>query len=141
MEKFNLYITYEENSRGGEICEGGEDDSFPDHEPTYREYKWLTARKENIDDKYGSLYQETVEIDFDPAKRKYVYLIVVVYTTGDTFGHTCGENYLEGAYKTRKESEKIKKEIDDCTYKKYSPWSGYFEALEEVKIIKLEIGQ
>jgi len=131
-EKYNLYVKYEENSTGGEP---ESDDPWSTLSPTYITVEWKNAYIENP----NQLYVERTEINFNPEDLKYVYILVVIYSDGNTFGHSYGNNCLIGAYKSIEKTQKIKKTIEKNKYKGYKPWEGYFAELTDIEIIKVNL--
>lgn len=76
-------------------------------------------------------------------KMDHLWLAVVRYSTGDTFGHTTGAWYVVGIAPTYEiaqmmldEETKPSKEGD---YRRYKPWEGYFESLEDTEIHELRL--
>jgi hypothetical protein len=135
--EFELYLTYGETSEGGGICEGDEDRDWPNHEDEYKTVTWEYLYK-----KYPKkTYQvETVPVDFDPDSiKKAVYVLVVTYQTGDTFGCSHGNWEVIGIYKQETKANKLLKQIDNDTYPGYKPWKGYFEKLESVEVFTMKI--
>jgi len=126
-----VYMTYAEDREGGEICEGEENLSYPCHEDEDTTFDptglYLNA----------PAWSETVEVDFDPSSYlgQEIYVIVVRYSTGDTFGRRNGAWTVIGAYVNEEQVVKIEKSIEDGSYNKghYVPWKGYFESFERIE--------
>jgi len=81
-------------------------------------------------------------VNFDPKEAGVVWVVVVRYTTGDSFGTTYGEWHVESAYETIDEANEIKKKIEEGEYKSglgYTPWVGYFESLEGVHVERMVV--
>lgn len=136
-EKFELYLTYNETSEGGGICEGDENSDWPSHEDEYKTVTW-----EHLYKKYPkkTYCVETVSVDFDPDSiKKAVYVLVVTYQSGDTFGSSHGNWTVIGIYKQETKANKLLNQINKDTYQGYKPWDGYFERLESVEVIPMEI--
>jgi hypothetical protein len=80
---------------------------------------------------------EEIEVGFDPAKVDEVYLVVVRYRDGGTFGST-GYWKLIGPYLTSKEAYGVEDAINKDAYgdpkKEYMPWRGYFASLTSVGV-------
>jgi len=129
-EGYEIYLTYEEGRSGGEVRAGYEDADWPNYENKYIDFSLIGAWRTSAD----KSWVETVTVDFDPVKSDKVYVVVVRYSTGNTFGKTCGDWHIEGAYSNLEIAEKIAKTIIDDTYKGYKPWSGFFESLEDVSV-------
>ncbi|MHA1794809.1 MAG: hypothetical protein ACTSUK_01760 [Promethearchaeota archaeon] len=133
IKKYEVYLTYESGTSGGEICDGQQDSDWPDREDTCTMFV-----PKNIKLKAPE-WSETIEIDFDPSKLEYLYVVIVRYSSGDTFGSTLGNWHIAGAYANFAKAKKIENKINNDTYKGYTPWVGYFEALEGVTVEKLDI--
>jgi hypothetical protein len=102
---------------------------------------------------------EQRSVTFDPSVVKQVFLVVVIHSTGDSFGRSEGHGHVEGVYASRDEAVAIAKAIrtgcgnygkarGDDRYKDYQtlkglnkekwfgvPWDGYFERVESIKVM------
>ena len=91
---------------------------------------------------------ENFQTNFDVKAGDVVYVVVAVWSTGDSFGHddgSCSEVF--GSFKTYEEAEKFKTELENVSTKDYDftfkigdrdvyvPWVGYFESLDYVEIV------
>jgi len=138
----SLYLKYNESRSGGEICEGQENDSWPSHEDENIDFdpEYLVLAAE---DNRPDWVEEIKDIDFEPSKyvNKLVYLVIVRYYDGGTFGRTCGYWKIMLCTTKQKEALKLEKSIRDGSYQKgeYLEWNGYFAGLEDVEIHSLEI--
>lgn len=72
-----------------------------------------------------------------------LFLAVVRYGTGDTFGHTTGAWYIVGVAPTREIAQAMLKEESEPSkqgdYLRYKRWEGYFESLEDTEIHELDL--
>lgn len=92
------------------------------------------------------------------AKGTYLFVLIAIYTTGDSFGSDTASPEFLGTFKTYEEAENLRDQImkyaSEGSYRGFScdwpyegvvtlhgkeqkicfPWSGYFERLEEMKI-------
>jgi hypothetical protein len=123
--KFKVYLSYSEETRGGEICAGQEDHSWPDHEDTV-----ISFTPESLCTRKGDS-QETIGVDFDPTAfvGEKIYMVLVRYFDGDTFGRVTGCWYVEGIYTDLKKAKRIVSRIETGKYKDkntYLPWQTYF---------------
>lgn len=126
-----VYMTYVEDREGGEVCEGEEDLPYPSHEDEETTFDptglYLNA----------PAWSETIEVDFDPSSYlgQEIYVVVVRYSTGDTFGRRNGAWKVVGAYVNEEQVVKIEKSIEDGSYNKGHdvPWEGYFESFEGIE--------
>lgn len=80
-------------------------------------------------------------LSFTPVKGETYYMVYAIWSTGDSFSHhERGECESFGIYKTRKEAEKRKANLEaprtEKSYRQweYRPWDGYFESLDELGI-------
>ena len=142
--KKTICMIYEEDRRGGDVCKGQENQSYPDREPEIITFDFKGASIEPP--KYG--FPENIQVDFNPEDyvNKPIYFVIARYTDGDTFGHTEGYWHVVGVYTDRAEAKKIKHSIEDGTYTpkgKYSyiPWKGYFSSLESVDVHETTLDQ
>ncbi len=137
VEKFQVYLFYEESESGGEVCEGDEDRAFPDHEDLYREF---TAKSLQLE---PGNWSEAIEVNFDPAKHSHLYVVIVRYQSGDTFGVSHGNWQVIGACQKLKEAKKVARSIETGSYRrgrgKRKEWEGYFESLETVDIERIDV--
>jgi len=80
----------------------------------------------------------------------YVYIVAVTYSSGDTFGSSSGNTAI--AFITENPEEALKaKDAVECNWSKpewskhpknvaqYPSWTGYFESVENVKIVFLPV--
>jgi len=131
-----VYLSYSETVSGGDIKPGQEDDSFPEHEDRDIEFNPISLHIKKGDS------QETIDVFFDPKDfiNKSLYLVVVRYYDGDTFGRINGYWYIASCCNNLKSAKKVKKSIDYGLYEEdYIPWRGYFAGLEGVDIIELTL--
>jgi len=133
-KKFSITILYDERCH---VIEEGE----PESEGKYR---WQGVDGKDFDISSVHVYPQKrgwpsqIDVDFDPEEHvgENIYIVVVRYSTGDTFGQTEGEWHLEGAYLDAKEAKEIADSIEDDTYKGDSyHWKGYFERLEGASVV------
>jgi hypothetical protein len=144
---YKVYLTYSEHRSGGDIYEGQEEYDFPDREDSYIDFT-----PKGLFTKQGQ-WQETIDVTFNPNKYvdKDIYLVVVRYETGDTFGCTYGAWSVTGAFSSLEEAELMRTIIEqddekvyDAAYKEHEvewpnasswpAWKGYFERLSSVEI-------
>ncbi len=93
-----------------------------------------TAARDSYDDVYG--------VDDIPAGDK-AYVVVVEYTTGDTFGSN--DTWCIAAVKaSREDAEEAKIKCyagNKLTERAFRPWDGYFEHLNSAYIEELEVSE
>lgn len=117
------------------------------------------------DDRWSCRTDHVIEVDFirlhrqQPAHRFFydsievpnekmmemdkLFLAVVRYSTGDTFGHTTGAWSVVGVAPTYQIAslmlEEALKPAKEGDYKNYKPWEGYFESFERTEIHELSV--
>lgn len=121
----DLYFSYRETKSGGEICEGEENDSWPNHEDEYIEWHLLKCVLEKPVWPY-----EIVRADFKVETGDKIHAVCVRYTGGGSFITTHGNGTIEGVYRTIEEATTVEQSIYKNTYEGYTPWRGHFESLE-----------
>lgn len=142
--KYKIYITYEEYRTGGEP---ESNETYSQRSDTHINIRWKNAYiKER-----NSCYSETIEIDFNPEDIGHIYIVVVRYQSGDSFGTSYGNWKIVGAYKNVKDAQEILDKINydeehkyDEDYKKeyekeFREWDGYFERFENAGIEVLHV--
>lgn len=136
-ESYEVYLIYDSETWGGAVCKGDEGSDWPNHEPTNTSFtpKGLRLKAPG--------WSETIKVDFDPSRSKHLYVVIVRYSSGGTFGTTHGNWHIQGAYKSYVKAEKVEIAISNSKGKyaegNYNPWQGYFESLEKVTIERLDI--
>lgn len=148
-------IVYISSRSGGESTSG---EMFSEREPAYTEFEVIRVNADHD----GCLSNEEMPVNFDPNTANEVYVVVVRYSTGDTFGHSSGEYHFVGVFDNeivaRTIAESIHEGHNDENYKDYSkykalmgakseedyismPWEGYFEDLERIEIYSANINK
>jgi acyl-CoA-binding protein len=151
--KKTIYISYQETCCGGEICKGHEEDPYPSHENEECDF-WISgaywSRPCGMGSAHNDPYYEEMEVEVTPENwvAPEVYILVVQYGTGDTFGHTSGRGAIEGVYAyeadAKLDARKIECDNEDDGQRFESPhgykrWIGYFESLEDVRIVRVPV--
>ena len=133
IEKFEVYLRYESSTYGGAVCAGEDPNKrYVCHEPTHTEFTPTGIVLEQPG------WSESIQVDFDPSKCDTLYVVIVRYSSGGTFGTSHGHWHVIGAYKTYIQAMKVEKTIPD-KYKGDKPWEGYFESFEKVGIERLDV--
>jgi len=130
-----LYVTYEMNCF---------EDTSNHYGPGAYDYEWSTRYDPELTAVYSEFPEnfqfsyEKFSVDFDSTE---VYVLAVVYSSGDTFGNSSGNLAIVGIYETIEQAREIEKSILSNTFdpEKYHPWGGYFERIEEIKIEKFGV--
>lgn len=97
----------------------------------------------------GTRGDESLMVSFKPEEDKTYYVLLAIYSTGDSFGHDSHhrveyfdiyENSTD-AYLAEKElnSNAGNSELEFTNHQKkkvkfYNPWNGHFESLDEIRI-------
>lgn len=90
---------------------------------------------------------ESFETDFDVNDGDKIYVVVAVWSTGDSFSHhSQGESEIFGVFKTEEEADNFKTYFETVSTDNYYvdwggrkihlPWYGYFEHLDYVEVLK-----
>lgn len=125
-----LYLTYSSRAEGGQVMEGQENDAWPCYEDEDIEFDLHGCYL----DKPNEWSREEHGVDFPVRKGDTVYIVVVRYGTGCTFGCSNGNWKITDIVDTRQEAKKIEETIYDGTHEKSYVWTGYFDNLENVEI-------
>jgi hypothetical protein len=109
--------------------------------------------------KWGALIdgEDTIEVPFECDIGDKVYVLVMIYSTGDSFGHADGrgeiiylfkdkalanaayEEFLKACNKTS-EAYNVEIKVDGgATVELHNPAYGYFEHLEDLRVVELEV--
>lgn len=143
LETPTLYIKYNQTSYGGQICEGEEDDSWPNYETAYYEYSYEYATKTTPTNTLSYSTYKSLGVPQEVFSGDKIYLAIVVYGDGNTFGNSSGHHEIIGGFSTRKEAEELLSHVTKDGYDNrnggFFPWNGYFNSLENKIIIKLDI--
>jgi hypothetical protein len=92
----------------------------------------------NVTDQNVTPYHE--DFTLDVRGHDTLWVVVVRYSTGDTFGRAKGRGYIEGVFRTQKSAERRVMHIKnggDSLKQGYTPWHGYFEYLESVEAVEV----
>jgi hypothetical protein len=129
-EKPKVYIEYTSDSEGGEPLT---DDRWSDRSDTH-----VTLEVKHL---YKSepkhlFFKDSLDVEPKVLEAQFVYLVVVRYKTGDTFGSSYGNFHFYSVRATQEEALEDKVAIESPRGEKdhYRPWDGYFERLEDVEI-------
>ena len=134
----NLFINYDSSGHGGEATS---DDPYSSRTPSYTTVKFNQLHRTQP---YNKFFYDQVEVTDSAFDKDHLYLAVVRYSDGDTFGTNHGKWYIIGAYETYKEAEdQLKAESEPSLENKgrrsYKPWEGYFNSLEDTEIHVLHV--
>ena len=141
----HLYIHFNQYQEGGEICAGEENDSYPSREDTNYTYTYKYARRSvPAGNDVWSAGTQTLKVGPQVFFAEKIFLAIVVYSDGDTFGNSFGHHEIIGGYSTRKEAEEVlscvsKEGLDIAGYEGYCNWCGYFNNIQDKIVEKLDI--
>ena len=144
-------IEVEDDLRGHETSEADPDDKWS-RASTHTDHN-ITGFKVSPESHYGD-----VMIPYEPERGVDYYLLCVVYSTGDSFGHDSGSSveyiglYTKEELHVAKENERRIETHNsgkhDTTlqllmpntyeFRTHIPWHGYFESLDYVDIVTIQ---
>lgn len=131
--KTTLFVNYSETHLGGgEICAGQENDAWPSYEDVFQDFC-----VENITLKNVGPYHETIEYDLPEPTPVGLFVVVVRYYDGGTFGRTCGYGSIEGVFATHEEAQARAKDLENGgkSIHGYNRWDSYFAGLERTEVV------
>lgn len=127
-----VYVTFDEDRYGGEPLT---DEDWSDRAPGYIEVSFKALWREKPSSMFGFTSYEV-----DPKKvdlsSDFLWLSVIRYSDGDTFGTTSGYWTIVGLSNSSAEAqEKIKLALSSKDG--YKPWVGYFSNYDDAEFIKV----
>lgn len=137
MERYELFIDTTEDSYGGEA---ESDDEWCHHSDIVKTVEFnCVYRKKNSKSFWGGTSFEVTE---EVYKAPRVFLAIVRYSDGGTFGRTVGYWEIMGAFTTEAEALAMTASIEGGTFKtdyphlarSYMPWEGYFSGLQGTEV-------
>lgn len=120
----------------------------------YQYGKWHVIQETNVTgvvlDRYLNEYSGVEEFTVDATAGDPVYVVSVIYSTGDSFGYKTGELCVVGVYNNMKDAESVQAKIlkyprwndirvtlsDGTKEQIYGPWAGFFERIQNVRLEK-----
>lgn len=142
QETFRLYVEYKESRTGG--LAHNPEDQWSSHEDVDVNVKFIRLHREApkhifFYDSVEVSHKKMLELD-------KLFLAVVRYGTGDTFGHTNGAWYIVGVAPTYQIAKAMLEEETKPSaapkkgeWQRYKRWEGYFESLEDTEIHELSV--
>jgi hypothetical protein len=144
-----LKINFVGSSHGGEPLT---DEEFSDREDEVNNYT-IHSVSIGSNKKHHTFYDELdFPVDYEVKKGDTVFIVVVTFEDGDTFGRSYGNVCVVDIFTNEEEAETLASIISDdekkCdkddildrkakrSYEGYAPWDGYFERLENVEVQK-----
>lgn len=130
-----VWVSWEYTSvEGGGIREGEEGNDYPNREPEHKYSDVLGVFTADSNDRGWNTYSERLDVNFEPTAGKEVFVVVVTYQTGDTFGHSTGNVSIVDVFDSESSADKTARAIRKGTFGTYRDWQGYFEHLEDIEI-------
>jgi len=133
--KTKVYVNYKEETRTINSNFNGKNYTGSYHYETTSTI--LGVSKENS----GSPYFHLLPInDLEDGEEipENIFIVVVIYSTGNSFGVESGCLAIEGLYKDKETAKEIALSIKEDRYltskNNYAPWKGYFEYVEKVYV-------
>lgn len=125
-----VYIEYASTSSGGERLTDEQWSDRADEHITLEVKRLYKTEPEHL------FFKDSLEVEPKVLESQFVYLVVVRYKTGDTFGSSYGNFHFYSVRATKEEAAQDQKDINAPRKdnNSYRPWDGYFERLEEVEI-------
>lgn len=84
---------------------------------------------------------DRIAVDFDPSDEKVVWLVVVRYRDGSSFGFTEGQWSVKGAFLSSSDAYALKEQIenDAVPSEMHCEWKSYFATLTDVTIHRMPL--
>lgn len=145
-----LYLTYAESRTGGEICAGQENDPWPSHETEFLEvnFSQVLTRSQPV----SRFFYHSEEVSKEVWTADRVWMVVVRYTDGGTFGQSSGYWEIQGLFCDEERARAWARVInlDNQAYihfggrKKsvfpgHQAWKGYFAHLDDVEVHEMQV--
>lgn len=136
-ESPRVYIEYTSYSEGGKPLTNERWADRADKITTLEVENLYAVEPEHL------FFKDSVEVDPSVLECSEVYLVVVRYQTGDTFGKSLGNFHFYSVRKTEQEAIEDRRvceaPVKKGDYENYRPWDGYFERLQYVEIMKMPL--
>lgn len=143
-----LYVKYHESGESGREEHGEGSWDYTWWENNYFEVWGVSLNKDDI---YNF---ETFDVCFDVVEGETVHVLYMIYSTGDTFGHSRGNGEILWVFKDFDKAEAAAKSLreNENSYsidildeennfvRLNNPGSGYFERIEQITIESFRIG-
>lgn len=98
---------------------------------------------------------ETLNVNWDASPGEEVYVLTMIYSTGDSFGYASGKGEVlwvfkdfdvakNAAKRLREQEDEYSVKIEDetgQTIQLSNPGSGYFESVEEIRLESFKLGK
>ncbi len=134
VEPTRVYLDYYESRSGGEPEDPS--DRWTHHSDVVIEVEFTRLHRTQP----AKFFFDSYELSNpDLAKLDTLYMAVVRYSTGNTFGHTEGAWHVVGFAPTYQIAELMLTEATKADSLGYKPWEGYFESLTDTEIHTMEL--
>ena len=134
VEPPRLYIEYNTSSEGGHALS---DERWSDRSDEHTTVDFIRLHRNPPANRF---FYDSIELSHpEMAKMDKLYLAVVRYTTGDTFGTSYGHWHIVDVAPTYEIASAMLEEALKPSVKGYKPWEGYFERFEGTEIHTLEV--
>lgn len=146
---YNLWLRYSEHENC--IHDDFNSQDWSGYSEYEKEFTPLSLHRSEPKNKSYGDYPERLELDFNPARSKKLWLVIVRYSDGGTFGTTHGYWKVKAICKDDKKAGEIAQQIRSGTFPKPTyqwhgkthtgmhEWEGYFSSLDDVEIHGMEI--
>jgi hypothetical protein len=130
-----VYITYQTQRKGGQVVD--RDDPWSRKEPEHIDLRVMGVHKGQP----SSFFCDSLEVSPEVFQAPYVYLVVVRFYDGGTFGVTHGLHEFQDIFKTPEEAWALREKLlGEVTGQEKAPplrraWVGHFAGLESVDVL------
>ena len=133
-EPKRLYIEYTESEYGGEAIDP--EDRWTSYTDRVRSVKFIRLHRNPPGNRF---FYDSIELRNDKlSDLDKLYLAVIRYSTGNTFGRCNGCWHIVGVAPTYDIAKAMIKEALESE-DSYKPWEGYFEHYEDDEVHTLEV--
>tara|TARA_Y100000034_G_scaffold135253_1_gene206424 strand:+ start:1686 stop:2126 length:441 start_codon:yes stop_codon:yes gene_type:complete len=129
MKKVSLYFDIAERTSGGEPLS---DEQWSDRAPQHTE---IQVKSASFTRNEGFWVNESFLVDPDLQKADKLYLVIVRYQDGDTFGTSYGNHQIVACYDTYDAAWAC----DPNKVAEYRSWDGYFSRWEGKEIYEFDM--
>lgn len=141
-EPIRVYIEYDESRSGGEAIDPEEE--WSSHEDVNVDVNFIRLHREPPQNRF---FYDSIELPNNKMlQMDKLFLAVVRYGTGDSFGHTNGAWYIVGIAPTYQIAQAMLEEETKPSdppkkggWQHYKRWEGYFESLDGTEIHELSL--
>lgn len=135
MEKTKTKLVLEYSVHGYTTEKADIDDSW-DRDNTATDFSPEILR---LGTKGNNWCVETFEVDFPVEVGNLLFLVVVRYDTGDSFGYNENDFCFIGVYKEKEEAQKVRESIEDGSHELSYKWTGHFEKYRNTEVYLMNL--